>query len=579
MIVNERTVNWTIVAYPTLPWARLCYPDLDDDAALARLWQEVMHVSRLDEPDPLAAWERAHRRARACGRGDERRRLRRRSTSRARAPISRSACCRPRPGGWPAGRRSTASGTCRTCRARRSSPRRTRSASRATCARRSRSCSRTARSCAGSRSASRAAGRSRSTPTRAPRCCAAARRSTTAPPRLGEVALVDRESRIGQLGTVFYETLLDENAASHIALGSGFSLGGRDRRGPRARQPERRAHRLHDRRQRRRRHRRDEGRRARAGPARRRLAALSGPRRLTPPPARRPTRRARRRRRCERAARADRHRLRRPRHGGGRTRGRGRPRTGVARRFVDVTYFDPRVKRARIERADGDTLGFVPPWYGDRVRELGRCHSARVVVDGAVGSRTRCSGLDPERLGRDQLPALAEWMDVLGDRTVNWTIVPYPTMAWARIVYPELDDEAAFEQLHRDVVHVCRLDEPDPAAAWRSRCDELSCSRRTAERARARRAALRGRRHRPDGRPACRARPGSARCRRRSTGSSICRTCRPRRCSRPRIPSASRASCARRSRSCSWTARSCEGSRFASRAAAPCRSTPRKASR
>jgi aminopeptidase len=40
--------------------------------------------------------------------------------------------------------------------------------------------------------------------------------------RLGEVALVDRESRIGQLGTVFYETLLDENATSHIALGSAY---------------------------------------------------------------------------------------------------------------------------------------------------------------------------------------------------------------------------------------------------------------------------------------------------------------------------------------------------------------------
>ncbi len=142
-------------------------------------------------------------------------------------------------------------------------------------------------------------------------------------------------------------------------------------------------------------------------------------------------------------------------------------------RFVDVTYFDPRVKRARIERADGETLGFVPPWYGARVRELGRCHSARVVVT-APSDPDALSGLDPERLGRDQLPALAEWMDVLGDRTVNWTIVPYPTMAWARIVYPELDDEAAFEQLHRDVVHVCRLDEPDPAAAWRSRCDELT---------------------------------------------------------------------------------------------------------
>jgi aminopeptidase len=43
--------------------------------------------------------------------------------------------------------------------------------------------------------------------------------------RLGEVALVDRESRIGQLGTVFYDTLLDENAASHIALGDGSDEG------------------------------------------------------------------------------------------------------------------------------------------------------------------------------------------------------------------------------------------------------------------------------------------------------------------------------------------------------------------
>jgi aminopeptidase len=40
--------------------------------------------------------------------------------------------------------------------------------------------------------------------------------------RLGEVALVDAEGRIGALDTVFYDTLLDENAASHIAFGQGF---------------------------------------------------------------------------------------------------------------------------------------------------------------------------------------------------------------------------------------------------------------------------------------------------------------------------------------------------------------------
>ncbi len=40
--------------------------------------------------------------------------------------------------------------------------------------------------------------------------------------RLGEVALVDSTSRVGQSGRTYFHTLLDENAAAHIALGAGF---------------------------------------------------------------------------------------------------------------------------------------------------------------------------------------------------------------------------------------------------------------------------------------------------------------------------------------------------------------------
>ena len=61
----------------------------------------------------------------------------------------------------------------------------------------------------------------------------ASRRSVDSDPsgngrRLGEVALVDATSRIGQSGRVYYDTLMDENAAAHIALGAGFG-GTRDR--------------------------------------------------------------------------------------------------------------------------------------------------------------------------------------------------------------------------------------------------------------------------------------------------------------------------------------------------------------
>ena len=41
--------------------------------------------------------------------------------------------------------------------------------------------------------------------------------------RLGEVALVPHSSPIAQSGVLFWNTLFDENAASHIALGQAYS--------------------------------------------------------------------------------------------------------------------------------------------------------------------------------------------------------------------------------------------------------------------------------------------------------------------------------------------------------------------
>ena len=42
--------------------------------------------------------------------------------------------------------------------------------------------------------------------------------------RLGEIALVPHSSPISQSGILFYNTLIDENASCHIALGRGYRL-------------------------------------------------------------------------------------------------------------------------------------------------------------------------------------------------------------------------------------------------------------------------------------------------------------------------------------------------------------------
>src|SRR3954453_10301813 len=75
--------------------------------------------------------------------------------------------------------------------------------------------------------------------------------------------------------------------------------------------------------------------------------------------------------------------------------------------FVDVQYFDPFVKRARIKHADPDTLEFVPPRYGARVEPLGERRDARINLPGTTAANV-LDGLDPALTGKDQLPYVKE---------------------------------------------------------------------------------------------------------------------------------------------------------------------------
>ncbi|HET8949207.1 MAG TPA: aminopeptidase [Solirubrobacteraceae bacterium] len=141
-------------------------------------------------------------------------------------------------------------------------------------------------------------------------------------------------------------------------------------------------------------------------------------------------------------------------------------------KFVDVGWFDPYVKRARIAYAAKDTLDYVPPWIGDRVLALGEHRAARVALSGPVAPGL-LEDLDPVRAGRDRLPSVKEAGKVVNERTTNWTIVPCTTAEWARLVHPDLPDDEALAKLDEQIVHVLRLDEEDPIAAWRERADTL----------------------------------------------------------------------------------------------------------
>ncbi len=141
-------------------------------------------------------------------------------------------------------------------------------------------------------------------------------------------------------------------------------------------------------------------------------------------------------------------------------------------RYVDVVYFDPLVKRIRIETAAEDSLSWVPPWLGRRMLDLGELDAARILLTPVVPPGL-LAGVDPARAGRDRLPSLAETLKTVEDRSIAWTISPFPTEAGALMVFPELEPAAAVDALWLDLEHVCRLDEPDPVDAWQRRIREI----------------------------------------------------------------------------------------------------------
>src|SRR5215470_16241587 len=54
-IVNFDT-NWNIIAYPSPSWAKQVFPD--DPEAVAKLADAIFKASRVDNADPIAAWEK-----------------------------------------------------------------------------------------------------------------------------------------------------------------------------------------------------------------------------------------------------------------------------------------------------------------------------------------------------------------------------------------------------------------------------------------------------------------------------------------------------------------------------------------
>jgi aminopeptidase len=216
---EEKSINWTIAAYPNENWAKKVFgrPDVD------RLWNEVARAVRLDEDDPVAAWRGHVERLRG----------------RAAQLTERSFEAVHFHGGgtdltigltpefsWGAGTLETARGIVHVP----NMP--TEEVFTAPDARRAEGTVRSTRPLATSggvivEGLQLTFENGRVVDARAEKggdVIQAQLDSDEGARRLGEVALVDGTSRVGQSGVTFFDTLFDENATCHIAYGGGLGF-------------------------------------------------------------------------------------------------------------------------------------------------------------------------------------------------------------------------------------------------------------------------------------------------------------------------------------------------------------------
>ena len=137
-----------------------------------------------------------------------------------------------------------------------------------------------------------------------------------------------------------------------------------------------------------------------------------------------------------------------------------------ARRVV-VNYVDPHVRRSAIRYAPDKGLGSHYAHELDQVKSWREQGTALIQLTGDPDPHLY-DGLDPARIAAVSSKAVrAAFVEILP--FVPWTIAAAPNAGWASQVFGEPD----VDRLWAAVAVACRLDEPDPVAAWREHLNRL----------------------------------------------------------------------------------------------------------
>ena len=144
-------------------------------------------------------------------------------------------------------------------------------------------------------------------------------------------------------------------------------------------------------------------------------------------------------------------------------------------RYVSVQWHDTDLSRMAYLYETDEVLAEVPQWQYDRMKyqqDGGACY-INITSDEPGAMADIDSG--KLRIANQAYSAkMADLVPYTMNNVGQWTVIGVPSVAWARAVFPDLDDEEAFEKLGDAIFSVTRVTQDnDPIAEWEQHDREL----------------------------------------------------------------------------------------------------------
>lgn len=143
-------------------------------------------------------------------------------------------------------------------------------------------------------------------------------------------------------------------------------------------------------------------------------------------------------------------------------------------RSVDAIWLDEEIDHIRLKQAPDEALTDIPDWMANSLLEYIQTGDALINI--ASRNPDAFSDVEPDKVSKFQnavLKKLETFYDSIMRDAVNWCVVSSPTKEWAQKIFPEATEEEAIEKLWEAIFQTCRVDQPDPVAAWQKHIADL----------------------------------------------------------------------------------------------------------